>query len=141
MLKFPLTKVSYLTSGFHSHLTSFNCVVDSRWVCKIDDYGFHHLKRMWTPGGTRKKWTANDLLWTAPELFEQDSHIPGFKKADVFSFGIVIQEIMTQSHPYSHNDGNPSPETIIENVRSRQNPPYRPQVPQGNGSDIDFFNS
>ena len=113
--------------------------MDSRWVCKIDDYGFHHLKRMGSPGGVSNKWTADDLLWTAPELLEQDCHIPGSKKADVFSFGIVIQEIMMQSYPYSHNDGNPTPEMIIKYVRSRQNPTYRPQIPQGNDSDIDFL--
>ena len=28
----------------HGHLTSFKCLIDSRWVCKVADYGLHLLK-------------------------------------------------------------------------------------------------
>ena len=34
----------------HGHLTSTNCVIDSRWTCKITDYGFAVFRqkdRLW----------------------------------------------------------------------------------------------
>lgn len=37
---------------FHGHLTSSNCVIDSRWVLKITDHGLREFK------------SANDLLST-----------------------------------------------------------------------------
>ena len=30
--------------GSHGHLTSLNCLVDSRWVCKVTDYGMGHIR-------------------------------------------------------------------------------------------------
>lgn len=35
------------TTSIHSHgqLKSSNCVVDSRFVCKISDYGLHELRK------------------------------------------------------------------------------------------------
>ena len=30
--------------GAHGRLTSCNCVIDNRWVCKITDYGLDKLK-------------------------------------------------------------------------------------------------
>lgn len=31
--------------GSHGHLTSTNCVIDSRWTCKVTDYGLCYLRR------------------------------------------------------------------------------------------------
>ena len=31
--------------GSHGHLNSNNCVLDSRWVCKITDYGCSLFKK------------------------------------------------------------------------------------------------
>lgn len=33
----------------HGDLTSSNCVVDSRWVCKVTDHGLNILKEGETP--------------------------------------------------------------------------------------------
>jgi len=42
-----------------------------------------------------------DQLWTAPELLRFTSRpINGTQKADVYSFAIVIQEIMFRAAPY-----------------------------------------
>ena len=29
--------------GSHGHLTSTNCVIDDRWVCKVTDYGLYRF--------------------------------------------------------------------------------------------------
>ena len=41
------------------------------------------------------------LLWTAPELLRSPNRPPGgTKRADVYSFGIIMQEIVTRTRPY-----------------------------------------
>ena len=35
--------------GSHGHLSSSNCVVDNRWVCKITDYGCANFKARHVP--------------------------------------------------------------------------------------------
>lgn len=56
---------------------------------------FHFLKR-W--GVIELK----DLLWTAPEILRLMPDRPplGTQKGDVYSFGIIIQELITESKPY-----------------------------------------
>jgi len=42
-----------------------------------------------------------DQLWTAPELLRMRNRpINGTQKADVYSFAIVLQEIMFRAEPY-----------------------------------------
>ena len=136
----------------HGSLKSSNCVVDSRFVLKITDYGLasfrstaepddsHALyaseahphnplfilflfpprdggRGRWSdsnigmsPGGLggapfRGTWPASFLfsekLWTAPELLSGNP-LPttGMQKADVYSFGIILQEIALRSGPF-----------------------------------------
>jgi len=42
-----------------------------------------------------------EKLWTAPELL-QKGHLPaqGMQKADVYSFGIIVQEIALRNGPF-----------------------------------------
>jgi len=42
-----------------------------------------------------------DQLWTAPELLRMTTRpINGTQKADVYSFAIILQEIMFRAAPY-----------------------------------------
>lgn len=44
---------------------------------------------------------STEKLWTAPELL-QKGHLPaqGMQKADVYSFGIIVQEIALRNGPF-----------------------------------------
>ena len=45
-----------------------------------------------------------DQLWTAPELLRMTTRpISGTQKADVYSFAIILQEIMFRAEPYFIN--------------------------------------
>jgi serine/threonine protein kinase len=43
----------------------------------------------------------SDLLWTAPELLRNSSlHKTGTQPADVYSFGIIMQEVVVRGEPF-----------------------------------------
>ena len=52
--------------------------------------------------------TFSELLWTAPEcLRDPELMMKGTQKGDVFSFAIIVQEIIVRGHPYCMLDLNP----------------------------------
>ncbi|XP_045761585.1 retinal guanylyl cyclase 1-like isoform X3 [Maniola jurtina] len=72
-----------------------------------------------------------ELLWTAPELLREASSasVPGGTQAgDVFSFGIIMQEVIVRGEPYCML--SLSPEEIVEKLR-RPPPLVRPSVSLG----------
>ena len=45
------------------------------------------------------------LLWTSPELLRmQKRPQKGTQKGDVYSFAIILSEILLRSHPYCYNN-------------------------------------
>nr|CAH7740158.1 unnamed protein product [Callosobruchus chinensis] len=83
---------------FHGALKSTNCLVDSRFVLKIADFGLHFL-RVLSQKDLEENWHAfwERKLWTAPELLRLD-HMPpeGTQKGDVYSFAIIMHEIIVR---------------------------------------------
>ncbi|BBH01442.1 Protein kinase superfamily protein with octicosapeptide/Phox/Bem1p domain [Prunus dulcis] len=64
-----------------------------RPICKVGDFGLSKIKRnTLVSGGVR-----GTLPWMAPELLNGSS-----TKVDVFSFGIVLWEILTGEEPYAN---------------------------------------
>lgn len=84
----------------HGRLSSRNCVVDSRWVLRLTDYGigaFGRVQQLPPASAT----AARDLLWTAPELLRDPvAHARGSQPGDVYSFAIVMQEVIVRGEPY-----------------------------------------
>ncbi|RMC16548.1 hypothetical protein DUI87_06485 [Hirundo rustica rustica] len=85
--------------GHHGSLKSSNCVVDSRFVLKITDYGLASFRSPSDNEDTHALYAKK--LWTAPELL-QKGHLPtpGMQKADVYSFGIIVQEVALRNGPF-----------------------------------------
>lgn len=55
----------------HGHLAAYNCVVDSRFLVKISNFGltsFVDTKDLLPPVRTDQTRDFNKLLWRAPEL-------------------------------------------------------------------------
>lgn len=46
---------------------------------------------------------VSDLLWTAPELLKNQGQVGSFS-GDVFSFSIIIQEVISRTLPYAMMD-------------------------------------
>ncbi|XP_037711183.1 atrial natriuretic peptide receptor 1 isoform X1 [Drosophila subpulchrella] len=125
----------------HGNLKSSNCVVDSRFVLKITDFGLHTLRRtrfdLESDGGncnSHAYWSK--LLWTAPELLrvEHNRAPEGTQKGDVYAFGIIVHEITTRQGPFylGRCAYEKSPQEIIELVKGyspqRMQKPFRPEL-------------
>lgn len=103
----------------HGNLKSSNCVVDSRFVLKITDYGLESFRKennledlhafyareyhgntyvdiecMCVEKPVISMFAYVGQLWTAPELLRADNPPAcGTQKSDVYSFGIILQEL------------------------------------------------
>ncbi|XP_048752602.2 atrial natriuretic peptide receptor 1-like isoform X2 [Ostrea edulis] len=114
----------------HGNLKSSNCVIDSRWVLKLTDYGAitTHPEEPSQEIGEHEFYTG--LFWTAPELLRlQKMPRKGTQKGDVYSFGIILQEIFLRAAPYYFNVVS-SPKEVIIRVRNHEVPPFRPHIPE-----------
>ncbi|GAA6087144.1 retinal guanylyl cyclase 2 [Tachysurus ichikawai] len=108
----------------HGRLKSRNCVVDGRFVLKITDYGFNELLE--SQKAPKEEHSPEDLFWTAPELLrDPESPRKGTFKGDVYSFAIILQEVVVRGAPYCML-GLP-PEEIIRKVK-KPPPMCRPTV-------------
>lgn len=53
---------------------------------------------------------AAELLWTAPEILRGADKQVGSQKGDVFSFGIILEEIILRGGPYEEASMTLSPQ-------------------------------
>ncbi|KAG7479175.1 retinal guanylyl cyclase 2-like [Solea senegalensis] len=108
----------------HGRLKSRNCVVDGRFVLKITDYGFNEL--LDTQKAPIEEFPPEDQFWTPPELLRDVANSrKGTYKGDVYSFSIILQEVVVRGPPYCML-GLP-PEEIIRKVK-KPPPMCRPTV-------------
>lgn len=120
-------------TGSHGHLTSSKCVVDSRWTCKITDYGLNFVRSSSKRRQVVKEINWSHLLWTAPELLRMAfPPAAGSQKGDVYSFSIIAQEIILEDLPYAENIPKLEYTDIISSVKNQTKEVYRPYIPEGN---------
>ncbi|CAA7410771.1 unnamed protein product [Spirodela intermedia] len=79
----------------HRDLKSANLLMDENEVVKVADFGVARVKA--EPGVMTSE--TGTYRWMAPEVIE---HRPYDQKADVFSFGIVLWELLTGKLPYEN---------------------------------------
>ncbi|KAG5264287.1 hypothetical protein AALO_G00252030 [Alosa alosa] len=111
--------------GSHGHLKSSNCVVDSRFVLKITDYGLPSFSKETGSEDTHSYYARR--LWTAPELLRSDLCPPcGSQKGDVYSFAIILQELALLKGTFYLEGPSLSPKEIIEQLTVGEWPYLRP---------------
>ncbi|PWA60471.1 serine-threonine/tyrosine-protein kinase catalytic domain-containing protein [Artemisia annua] len=79
----------------HRDLKSANLLMDENGIVKVSDFG---VARVQNKSGVMTAETGT-YRWMAPEVIE---HRPYNHKADVFSFGIVLWELLTWKLPYAN---------------------------------------
>ncbi|XP_034021190.1 atrial natriuretic peptide receptor 1-like [Thalassophryne amazonica] len=112
----------------HGKLKSSNCVVDNRFVLKITDYGLSSFQSESSVGQDAHAYYTQ-RLWMAPELLRLESPPPqGTQKGDVYSFGIILQEVALRRGAF-YLDGDPlSPKEIADRVVLGEWPCLRPAI-------------
>ncbi|XP_047455316.1 atrial natriuretic peptide receptor 1-like isoform X2 [Mugil cephalus] len=121
----------------HGKLKSSNCVVDNRFVLKITDYGLSSFQAESESGSDAHAYYAQ-RLWMAPELLRMESPPPqGTQRGDVYSFGIILQEVALRRGVF-HLDGDPlSPKEIVDRVTLGEWPCLRPTIdPQSHSPEL-----
>ncbi|XP_019412305.1 PREDICTED: atrial natriuretic peptide receptor 1 isoform X2 [Crocodylus porosus] len=138
MFRYSLTNdivkgMQFLHNGVivsHGNLKSSNCVVDSRFVLKITDYGLESFRT--APDSDDSHGLFAKKLWTAPELLRMEMPpARGTQKGDVYSFGIILQEIAQRNGAFYVEGLDLSPKEIIERVKSSECPCFRPTASVG----------
>ncbi|XP_067133118.1 atrial natriuretic peptide receptor 1-like isoform X3 [Centruroides vittatus] len=116
----------------HGNLKSSNCVVDSRFVLKITDFGLHSLRTYDENENEDSYAHWRRKLWTAPELLRAINAPPeGTQKGDVYSFAIIAYEIVGRQGPFYLGRIELSPKEIVERVLSGMKPAFRPFLEEG----------
>ncbi|OQR67817.1 atrial natriuretic peptide receptor 1-like, partial [Tropilaelaps mercedesae] len=118
--------------GLHGRLKSTKCVVDSRFVVKLIDFGLPTLAEQIPEPETKNLRT---YFWTAPEVLRsRDPRLNGTKEGDIYSFAIILQEVITRCGPFESIErlgrakANLEPEEILDRVKMGSVPPFRPEV-------------
>ncbi|RLN83504.1 hypothetical protein BBO99_00002077 [Phytophthora kernoviae] len=96
----------------HRDLKSVNLLIDADWRCKVSDFGLSKLKAFRgdqvesgipvTPSAGASvnvpRVFIGSSVWIAPEVFKGEEHT---EKADVYSFGVIIFEALSNVVPYN----------------------------------------
>ncbi|KII72080.1 Atrial natriuretic peptide receptor 1 [Thelohanellus kitauei] len=98
---------------YHGNLTSKSCFVDSRWVLKIKEFGFHTLgeeppTRLICNISSGSCLLCPKELWRSPEYFVKLlKSVSDNQKNDIFSFGVILMECFTNEGPWKCLETNP----------------------------------
>ncbi|KAJ8386586.1 hypothetical protein AAFF_G00169120 [Aldrovandia affinis] len=103
----------------HGNLKPTTCLVDSRLQVKLSGFGLWEFRH-----GSKHKVILlenpkyEEMFWTAPELLRQCA-LPfnGSQKGDIFSFAIVMRELIYNCEDGPYHDIQLEPREIIEQIR------------------------
>ncbi|XP_010746852.3 guanylate cyclase 2G [Larimichthys crocea] len=116
---------------FHGNLKPSTCLVDSRLQIKLSGFGLWEFKY----GGKNKIMPLenpnyDEMYWTAPELLRQVGVlVNGTPKGDVYSFAIIMWELLYNSKASPYHDISLEPKEIIMQLRTPfQGEPLRPAL-------------
>ncbi|AGO85889.2 Serine/threonine protein kinase [Pandoravirus salinus] len=93
----------------HRDLKSSNLLVDDNFTIKVADFGFARIRE---DNATMTR--CGTPAWTAPEILRGERYS---EKADIYSFGIVMWEIITRKQPYSGRNFMATTLAVLEGTR------------------------
>ena len=109
---------------YHGRLTSKCCFLDAKFTCKIAQY-WSNMLSVSSIYNANTAIDTEDTLWMAPEVLRGNS---ASNKGDMFSFGIILQEVLLRDKPYAANEPQRDPSDITKLV-SAYGTLFRPAIP------------
>ncbi|XP_065118683.1 guanylate cyclase 2G [Paramisgurnus dabryanus] len=115
----------------HGNLKPSTCLVDSRLQIKLSGFGLWEFKH-----GTKYRLIPlenpkyEEMYYTAPE-FLREIYFPfnGTQKGDIYSFAIIMREIMYSTETGPYHDVHLEPKEIIKQLRTPMSEdPLRPTL-------------
>ena len=107
----------------HRDVKSLNILVTKDWKATIADFGLTKIKDK-----AMLSTRCGSPVWSAPEVLRGE---PYDESADVYSFGIVLWEIISRERPYPGQH----PMQLIGRI-AYQKPSMRPPIPDCENSDL-----
>jgi len=98
----------------HRDLKASNLLVDEDWNAKVADFGFARIKE---ENSTMTR--CGTPSYTAPEVIRGEKY---GEKADVYSFGIIMWQVLTRNQPFAGRNFMGVSLDVLEGKR--------PQIPQ-----------
>ncbi|XP_045176739.2 guanylate cyclase 2G-like [Mercenaria mercenaria] len=103
----------------HGNLRSANCVIDSRWVCKLTDFGIEKFRAIQNSEEMMGEYNFySRLYWTAPEILRKllkNESCECTHQSDIYSLGVIFKELVSNSQPYSA-ESHLKPKEIVTKV-------------------------
>ncbi|KAL0041949.1 hypothetical protein WJX79_010123 [Trebouxia sp. C0005] len=88
---------SHKPTILHRDLKSPNMLVERHWRVKVTDFNLSRMVQTSSAGSSITSLLANNPRWLAPEVVSDHNYS---KAADVYSFGIIMWEMMTWDMPW-----------------------------------------
>uniref|UniRef100_A0A8C6N5G1 Guanylate cyclase n=1 Tax=Mus spicilegus TaxID=10103 RepID=A0A8C6N5G1_MUSSI len=120
----------------HGNLKPSNCLVDSHMQLKLSGFGLWEFKHGSTWRSYNQEATDHsELYWTAPELLRlRESPCSGTPQGDVYSFAILLRDLIHQQAHGPFEDLEAAPEEIISRIKDPWAPvPLRPSLLEDKG--------
>ncbi len=111
----------------HGDLKSLNLLLNQRWILKVGDFGLSQFKNRMNGTQLYHKQAMGSVQWMAPEVLSDLDDVD-YAKADVYSFAIVMWELLTRQVPY---DGMTPAAIAVAVIRDER----RPGIPASLGGD------
>ncbi|GAX75441.1 hypothetical protein CEUSTIGMA_g2885.t1 [Chlamydomonas eustigma] len=110
----------------HRDLKSPNLLVDKDWTIKVCDFG---LSRVKNETFLSSKSQAGTWEWAAPESLRNEQYD---EKCDVFSFGVILYELVACEKPWAHLRNRLAVNSLVATQHKRLDIPQdiQPEVKQ-----------
>ncbi|XP_059586331.1 guanylate cyclase 2G [Alligator mississippiensis] len=115
----------------HGNLKPSNCLVDNGMQVKLCGFGLWEFKYGKKCQVITEKTTKYDeLYWTAPELLRLEEYpFQGTQKGDVYSFAIIMKELINNNEDGPFHDLDQEAEEIINRIKDPSTHfPLRPSL-------------
>lgn len=123
--------LSYLhesSIGIHGMLMPSKCVIDSRWILKLTDFGLVQIYKILRVRPPNRP--VRDYLYSSPEVLRKgftNIILSATQASDIFSFALIAAEIISRVS-ISKMYGNMRSRDIIEKLKTNSRVPLRPTI-------------